>query len=182
MELSRLRCRREVERFYRDMDHSQFDCFPSLPQFRKLPTLQAFQDSNLDIESTPWRNKFVDTLVENEVKGWATKTVQTFSERLGYPEWPSTKTLAHPVHWISSRFICIRCSKSGPKATRNRSLTFRQAAHHICIVPEKGNKDQWSPRNFAVDIKVCPVSSCQICTDRVERPQLRLPGLRPPSV
>jgi hypothetical protein len=160
IECSRLRRRREVEQLYREMDHSQFDCFPSLPQFRKLPTLQAFQDSDLDVESTPWRNNFVDTLVKNEVREWTTKTVQTFSELPGYPEWPSTKTLVHLVHRASSRFICTRCLKSGPKATRNKSFTFRQAAHHICIVSEKGNKDQWSPRNFVVDTKVCPPSLC----------------------
>lgn len=156
-ELLRLQRSREVERLYRDMDHSKFDCFPSLPQFRKLPTLQVFQDSTLDVGSTPWRNEFVQTLVKNEVQEWATKTLRAFSECLGYPEWPSTETLTHPVHWISSRFICTRCSKTGPKAARNKNLTFCEAARHICIVSEKGNKDQWSPKNFVVDTKAAAV-------------------------
>lgn len=155
VEFSRLRRRREVERLYRELDHSEFDCFPSLPQFRKLPTLRAFQDSTLDVECTPWRNEFVDTLVKSEVQGWAARMVQTFSECLGYPEWPLAGTPTRPVHWISSHFICTRCSKSGPKAARNKSLTFREATHHICSVSEKWNKDQWSPKNFVVDIKVC---------------------------
>lgn len=169
MELLRLRRSREVERLYREMDHSKFDCFPSLPQFRKLPTLQAFQDSALDVGSTPWRNEFVETLVKNEVQEWATKTLRAFSECLGYPEWPPTKSLTHPVHWISSRFICTRCSKTGPKAARNKSLTFLEAAHHICIVSEKGNKDQWSPKSFAVDTKVWSTASEWICAEQVKR-------------
>ena len=154
IESFRLRRRLEVERLYRELDHSKFDCFPSLPQFRRLPTLQVFQDSTLNVESTPWRNEFVDTLVKSDVQGWATKTVQAFSEYIGYAKW-SSKTSAHPVHWISSRFICTRCSKSGLKAARNKSLTFREAAHHICSISEKWNKDQWSPKNFVVDVKVC---------------------------
>ena len=117
--------------------------------------LRVFHDSSLDAEGKGWRNEFVDTLVRKDVEEWATKTVQAFSEHLGYLEWPETKDLVHPVHRVSSRFICTRCSKSGPKATRNKGLTFREAAHHICSVSEKGNKDQWSPRNFVVDIKVC---------------------------
>ena len=119
--------------------------------------MQAFQDSGLDIESTGWRNEFVDNLIKNDVQKWATKTVQGFLERLGYLEWPSTKALVHPVHRISTRFTCTRCSKTGPKATRNKSLTFREAAHHLCLVPEQGNKDQWSPKNFAMDVKVCTI-------------------------
>ncbi|KAF9653537.1 hypothetical protein BDM02DRAFT_1562337 [Thelephora ganbajun] len=152
-ELSHLRRCREVERLYRELDHIKFDCFPSLPQFRKLPTLRAFRDSTLDVESTGWRNEFVDNLIKNETRQWAAKTVQAFSERLGYPQWPPTDILVHPVHRISTRFTCTRCSKSGPKAARNKSLTFREAAHHICLVPEKGNKDQWSPQNFVADVK-----------------------------
>lgn len=155
IEHCRIRRRREVGRLYRELDHSKFDCFPSLFQFRKLPTLQAFQDSTLDTECTPWRNEFVETLVKSDVQEWAAKTTQTFSECLGYPGWPLTETLAHPVRWISSRFICIRCSKSGRKEVRNKSLTFREAARHICSVSEKWNKDQWSPKNFVVDVKVC---------------------------
>jgi hypothetical protein len=155
VEVSRLRRCREIARLYRELDHSKFDCFPSLPQFRKLPTLQAFQNSGLDIESTAWRNEFVETLVKEDVRKWAMKTVQAFSECLGCLEWPSTKALVHPVHWISTRFTCTRCSKTGPKATRNKSLSFREAAHHPCLVSEGGNKDQWSPKNFVVDAKVC---------------------------
>lgn len=155
IEHSRLRRRREVEKLYRELDHAWLDCFPSLPQFRKLPTLRIFYESTLDVKSTEWRNGFVDALVKNDLREWATKTVQAFSERLGYVEWPPTKTLVHPVHRISSRFTCTRCLKSGPKAKRNKSLTFREAAHHICLVSEKGNKDQWSPKNFVVDAKVC---------------------------
>lgn len=156
IEASRVRRYQEIEKLYRELDHSGFDCFPSLPQFRKLPTLRAFHDSGLDVGSKKWRNEFTDLLVKNDVREWAAKTVRAFSERLGYLEWPSTETLAHPVHWISTRFTCTRCSKSGPKATRNKSLTFREAAHHLCLVSEQGNKDQWSPKNFVVDVKVCP--------------------------
>ena len=155
LERSRVRRYREVEQLYRELDHTKFDCFPSLPQFRKLPTLRVFQESTLDVESVKWRNEFVETLVKNDVREWATKTVQAFSEHLGYLEWPSTKDLVHPVHRLSTRFICNRCSKSGPKATRNKSLSFRDAAHHTCLISEKGNKDQWSPKNFVVDAKVC---------------------------
>lgn len=154
IESSRLRRHREVARLYRDLDHAEFDCFPSLPQFRKLPTLRAFQYSTVDLESTPWRNDFVDTLVKRDVQEWAKKMIQEFSERLGYPEWPLTGALAHPVNRISSRYICTRCSESGPKAARNKSLNFREVASHICSVSEKWNKDQWSPKNFVVDIKV----------------------------
>ena len=155
VEVARARRSLEVEKLYRELDHSKFECFPSLPRFRELPTLRAFRDSGLDVKDTGWRNEFVDILVKNDVREWATKTVQAFSERLGYPEWPSTETLVHPVHWISTRFICTRCSNSGPKATRNKSLTFREAAHHLCLVSGKGNEDRWSPKNFAVDVKVC---------------------------
>ena len=176
IESSRLRRRREVERLYQDLDHSEFACFPSLPQFRKLPILRTFQDSTLDLENTPWRNDFVDTLVKRDVQDWAKKTVQEISERLGYPEWPSTEALAHPVNWISSRFTCTRCSKSGPKAARNKSLNFREVAYHICSVSEKWNKDQWSPKNFVVDIKVHPPWSCQNCTKRAERLPQSLPN------
>lgn len=156
VEVSRVRRSFEVERLYRKFDHAEFDCFPSLPQFRRLPTLQSFQDSGLDVGSAEWNNDFVGILVKNDVQKWATKTVQAFSERLGYPEWPSTNALVHPVRWISTRFTCTRCSKTGPKATRNKSLTFREAAHHLCLIPEEGNKDQWSPKNFDMDAKVCP--------------------------
>lgn len=157
IEKARVLRHREVERLYRELDHAKFDCFPSLPQFRKLPTLRTFHDSTLDVKSVGWRNEFVDTLIKNDVQEWATKTVQAFLERLGYLEWPPTKALIHPVHRVSSRFICTRCSKSGQKATRNKSLTFREAAHHTCLVSEKGNKDQWSPKNFVLDVKVCPL-------------------------
>jgi len=154
IERSRLRRYREVEQLYRELDHTEFDCFPSLPQFRKLPTLRAFQESILDVKSMKWRNEFVEALIKNDVREWATKTVRAFAEHLGYLEWPSTKDLVHPVHRFSSRFICTRCSKSGPKARRNKSLSFRGAAHHICLTSETGNKDQWSPKNFVVDTKV----------------------------
>jgi len=154
IEHSRLLRYREVERLYRELDHTEFDCFPSLPQFRKLPTLRVFQESPLDVKSMKWRNVFVEALIKNDVREWVKKTVHVFSEHLGYLEWPSTKDLVHPVHRFSSRFICTRCSKSGPKATRNKSLSFRDAAHHICLIPEKGNKDQWLPKNFVVDTKV----------------------------
>ena len=178
IELSRQRRRLEVERLYREFDHSEFDCFPSLRQFRKLPTLQTFQDSSLDAESTKWRNDFVDTLVRKDVQEWATKTAQAFSERLGYLGWSATKTLIHPVHWISSRFICTRCSKSGPKATRSKSLTFREAAHHTCLVSEKGNRDQWSPNNFVVDVKVrSPRFISDLVIEQMERRVPPLPGL-----
>ena len=150
-EHSRLRRRREVERLYRELDHSEFDCFPSLPQFRKLLTIRAFQDSTLDVERTPWRNDFVNILIKSEIQEWATKTVRSFLECLGSPGWSLTGSLAHPI-----RFICTRCSESGPKTARNKSLTFREAAHHICSVSKKWNKDQWSPKNFVVDIKVSP--------------------------
>jgi len=155
IEHSRTRRYHEVERLYRELDHTKFNCFPSLPQFRKLPTLRAFQESTLDVKSTEWRNEFVETLIKNDVREWATKTVQAFSELLGHLEWPSTKDLVHPVHRFSSLFICTRCSKSGPKVARNKSLSFRDAAHHICLIPEEGNKDRWSPKNFIVDTKVC---------------------------
>lgn len=184
VEHSRQQRRREVELLYRELDHTEFDCFPSLPQFRKLPTLQKFYDSTLDVKSVKWRNEFVDTLVKNEVQEWAKRTIEAFLERLGYPEWPQTKTLAHPVHRASSRFTCIRCSKSGPKAKRNKALTFREAAHHMCLIPEEGNKDQWSPKNFILDVKVCPSGSYLIRRTRVERMGRLLPllpGLRLPS-
>jgi len=156
VEVSRQLRYHEVGLLYRELDHSNFDCFPSLPQFRKLPTLRTFYGSGLDVEKSGWRNELTDILVKNDVQEWATKTIQAFSERLGYPKWPSTDTLVRPVDWISTRFTCTRCSKSGPKATRNKSLTFREAAHHLCLVSEKGNQDQWSPTNFVADVKVCP--------------------------
>jgi len=112
--------------------------------------LRKLQDSAADVQNTRWRNKFVDTLVENDVREWATKMVKAFSEWLEDPEWLPMETLVHPVHRVSSRFICTRCSKSGPKVT---TLTFREAAIHVCLVSKEGNKDQWSPENFIVDVK-----------------------------
>ena len=187
VEVSRTLRRLEVERLYRELDRSGFDCFPSLPQFRKLPTLRMFQDSGLDVESIGWKNEFVDILVKNDVREWAKNTVQAFSDSLGYPaQWPSTSTklLPHPVHWISTRFICTRCSKAGPKATRNKSLTFREAAQHSCLVSDQGNDDQWSPKNFIADVKVCVRGSSMIWWIRIEQVERRaplLPDSQPPS-
>ena len=163
VEASRLRRHLEVERLYREFDRSKFDCFPSLSQFRKLPTLRKFQDSGLDVESTGWKNEFVDILIKTDVQEWAKETVQAFSDRLGCSEWPtSAKSLPHPVHWVSTRFICTRCSKTGPKAARNKSLTLREAAHHLCLVSGGGNNDHWSPKNFISDVKVCLHGSSMI--------------------
>lgn len=179
IEVSRVLRRLEVERLYRELDRSGFDCFPSLPQFRKLPTLRTFQDSGLDVQNIKWRNEFVDILVKNDVREWAKNTVQAFSDRLGYPEWPSTstKSIPHPVHWISTRFICMRCSKAGPKATRNKSLTLREAAQHLCLVSEQGNDDQWSPKNFIADVKVRLHGSSVIWWTRIEQVERRAPLL-----
>ena len=169
IEHARLWRRGEVERLHRELDRSRFYCFPSLHQFRKLPTLRIFQDGTLGPENVSWRNDFVDGLVTNDIQEWAAKMVKEFSERLGYPGWVPTNTLTNPVHWISSRFMCTRCSKSGPKVTRNKSLSFAEAAHHTCVVSEMGNKDQWSPENFVVDAKVSPPPHfSQVFTERLE--------------
>ena len=59
---------------------------------------------------------------------------------------PGMATNKGPVHRVSSRFTYIRCSKSGPKTTINKTFTFREEAHRICLVSEEGNRDQWSSK------------------------------------
>ncbi|KAJ3895268.1 hypothetical protein GG344DRAFT_39069 [Lentinula edodes] len=132
-------CRRAVEKHYNRLRAlKQETPLPSLPSFRRLPTIHQIQQSVGQSEKevdTSLQSQPIQTLVHSELAKFHLEAKNSLAAILGFQNWksPSSRKL-HPADRLTARFQCRTCHRVEAKYKEFGSLDYAGAIMHSCSV------------------------------------------------